>query len=51
MKRILLLSCVLVSLQVMAQKKTKADPATQQVNANKEAALAALNNAYNRALK
>jgi aminobenzoyl-glutamate utilization protein B len=31
----------------MAQKKTKADPATQQVNANKEAALAALNNAYN----
>ena len=46
MKRILLLSCVLVSLQVMAQKKTKADPATQQVNANKEAALAALSSAY-----
>ena len=46
MKRILLLACVLVSLQVMAQKKTKADPATQQVNANKEAALAALSSAY-----
>jgi aminobenzoyl-glutamate utilization protein B len=46
MKRILLLACVLFSLQVVAQKKTKADPATQQVNANKEAALAALNNAY-----
>jgi len=46
MKRILLLACVLFSLQVMAQKKTKIDPATQQINANKEAALAALNNAY-----
>jgi aminobenzoyl-glutamate utilization protein B len=46
MKRILLLACVLFSLQVMAQKKTKADPATQQVNANKEAALAALSSAY-----
>jgi aminobenzoyl-glutamate utilization protein B len=47
MKQILILACVLLSVQVMAQKKTKADPATQQVNANKEAALAALNNAYN----
>ena len=46
MKRILLLACVLFSLQVMAQKKTKIDPATQQVNANKEAALAALSSAY-----
>ena len=46
MKRILLLACVLFSLQVMAQKKTKIDPATQQVNANKEAALAALISAY-----
>ena len=46
MKQILILACVLLSVQVMAQKKTKADPATQQVNANKEAALAALNNAY-----
>ena len=46
MKRILLLACVLFSLQVMAQKKTKADPATQQVNANKEAAIAALSSAY-----
>jgi len=46
MKRILLLACVLFSLQVMAQKKTKIDPATQQINANKGAALAALNSAY-----
>ena len=46
MKRILLLACVLFSLQVIAQKKTKIDPATQQVNANKEAALAALSSAY-----
>ncbi len=46
MKRILLLACVLFSLQVIAQKKNKLDPATQQINANKEAALAALNNAY-----
>ena len=46
MKRILLLSMVLIGLQVSAQKKTKADPATLQINANKEAALVALNNAY-----
>ena len=46
MKRILILTCVLLSLQVIAQKKSKIDPATQQVNANKEAALAALNTAY-----
>ena len=46
MKRILLLALVLMGLQVMAQKKTKIDPATQQVNANKEAALAALISAY-----
>lgn len=46
MKRILLLAYVLFSLQAIAQKKTKADPATQQVNANKEAALAALSSAY-----
>jgi aminobenzoyl-glutamate utilization protein B len=46
MKRILMLACVLMSLQVIAQKKSKIDPATQQVNANKEAALAALNTAY-----
>jgi len=47
MKQILILACVLLSLQVIAQKKSKIDLATQQVNANKEAALAALNNAYN----
>ena len=31
---------------MIAQKKNKVDPATQQINANKEATLAALNNAY-----
>ena len=46
MKRILMTSLVLLSVQLMAQKKSKIDPATQQVNANKEAALAALNSAY-----
>ena len=46
MKRILLVACVLMGLQVVAQKKAKLDPATQQVNANKEAALAALSSAY-----
>ena len=46
MKQILILACALLSLQVIAQKKSKIDPATQQVNANKEAALAALNTAY-----
>ena len=46
MKRILMTSLVLLSVQLMAQKKSKIDPATQQVNANKEAALAALNTAY-----
>ena len=46
MKRILILACVLLSVQAIAQKKSKTDPATQQVNANKEAALAALSSAY-----
>ncbi|MEI6151279.1 MAG: amidohydrolase [Chitinophagia bacterium] len=46
MKRVLILVFVLFSLQVIAQKKNKLDPATQQVNANKEAAIAALNGAY-----
>ena len=46
MKQILILACVLLSLQVIAQKKSKIDPATQQVNANKEAAVVALSNAY-----
>ena len=46
MKRILILACVLLSVQVMAQKKNKIDPSTQKVNANKEAALAALSSAY-----
>jgi aminobenzoyl-glutamate utilization protein B len=46
MKRILILACVLLSVQAIAQKKTKIDPATQKVNAHKEAALAALSSAY-----
>ncbi len=46
MKRILLLALVLMGLQVVAQKKAKLDPAIQQVNANKEAAIAALSSAY-----
>ena len=46
MKKILILAWVLMSLQVVAQKKAKMDPATQQVNTNKEAALAALSSAY-----
>ncbi|NCA29665.1 MAG: amidohydrolase [Chitinophagia bacterium] len=46
MKRILILAFVVLSIQVIAQKKNRIDPATQQLNANKEAALAALNNAY-----
>ena len=46
MKRILILACVLLSVQAIAQKKTKIDPATQKVDANKEAALVALSNAY-----
>jgi len=41
-----MLSLVLLSVQVIAQKKSKIDPATQQVNANKEAAMVALSNAY-----
>jgi aminobenzoyl-glutamate utilization protein B len=46
MKQILILACVLLSVQVIAQKKSKIDPATQQVNEHKAAALAALSNAY-----
>jgi len=46
MKRILTLALVLLSIQLLAQKKNKIDPAAQQVNANKGAALAALNSAY-----
>jgi len=46
MKRILMTSLVLLSVQLMAQKNSKIDPATQQVNANKEAALVALSSAY-----
>jgi len=46
MKRILISVLLLGSVCVSAQKKNKVDPATQQINTNKEATLAALNNAY-----
>ena len=46
MKRILIAVLLLGSVSVIAQKKNKLDPAIQQINANKETALAALNNAY-----
>jgi aminobenzoyl-glutamate utilization protein B len=46
MKRILIAVLLLGSVCVSAQKKNKVDPATQQTNTNKEATLAALNNAY-----
>ena len=46
MKRILIAVLLLGSVGVIAQKKNKLDPAIQQINANKETALAALNNAY-----
>jgi aminobenzoyl-glutamate utilization protein B len=46
MKRILIAVLLLGSVCVSAQKKNKVDPATQQINTNKEATLAALNNAY-----
>jgi len=46
MKRILMTSLVLLSVQLMAQKKNKVDPATAQINANKETVLVALNSAY-----
>ena len=46
MKRILIVGFLFCSVSVFAQKKNKVDPATQQISANKEAALVALNNAY-----
>ena len=46
MKRILIAVLLLGSVSVIAQKKNNLDPAIQQINANKETALAALNNAY-----
>ena len=46
MKPILIAVLLLGSVSVIAQKKNKVDPATQQINANKEATLATLNNAY-----
>lgn len=46
MKKIFLGAMMLLSFGAWAQKKTKMDPATAQINANKEAALKALNNTY-----
>ena len=46
MKKIFIGALVLMSLPLVAQKKIKVDPATQQLNTNKEAALTILNSAY-----
>ena len=46
MKKLFLGAMLFLSFGAWAQKKAKADPATAQINANKEAALSALNNAY-----
>jgi len=46
MKRILIAGFIFCSVSTFAQKKNKIDPALQLVNSNKEATLAALNNAY-----
>ena len=46
MKRLFLGAMMLLSFGAWAQKKAKLDPATAQINANKEAALSALNKAY-----
>ncbi len=46
MKKLFLGAMMLLSFGAWAQKKAKVDPATAQINANKEAALNALNTAY-----
>ena len=46
MKKIFIGALVLMSMPLVAQKKIKVDPATQQLNTNKEAALSILNSAY-----
>ena len=46
MKKLFLGAMMLLSFGAWAQKKAKVDPATAQINANKEAALNALNSAY-----
>ena len=46
MKKLVLGTMMLLSLGAWAQKKTKQDPAAAQINATKEAAINALNNAY-----
>ena len=46
MKKLFLGAMLFLSFGAWAQKKTKLDPATAQINTNKETAIAALNNAY-----
>lgn len=46
MKKLFLGAMMLLSFGAWAQKKAKVDPATAQINANKEAALNALNTTY-----
>ena len=46
MKKLFLGAMLFLSFGAWAQKKTKLDPATAQINANKETAINALNNAY-----
>ena len=46
MKKLFLGAMLFLTFGAWAQKKTKLDPATAQINANKETAINALNNAY-----
>jgi len=46
MKPILIAGLLFCSISLLAQKKSKLPPAIQQLNANKEATLTALNNTY-----
>ena len=46
MKKLFLGAMLFLSFGAWAQKKAKVDPATAQINANKETAINALNNAY-----
>ena len=46
MKKLFLGAMLFLSFGAWAQKKTKLDPATAQINANKETAINALNNTY-----
>lgn len=46
MKKLFLGAMLFLSFGAWAQKKAKLDPATAQINANKETAINALNSAY-----